>query len=119
MNGELAPLMVSFAVSTLLHLAFPAILLVIALTVVRRYRPDAWVWILIPAIAGLAWALLAPGFGAIAPFLASREGDPELLLQVNAASTMIGSVIGAAINGALLYGIYRLGRPASNASSGR
>ena len=118
MNEELAPLMASFAVSALLRLAFEVILLIIALTVVRRHRPDAWVWILLPAIAGLVWALLSPGMSAFAPLLASREGGAERLMLVNAVSTMIGAVIGAAINGSLLYGIYRLGRPPSNASRG-
>jgi hypothetical protein len=101
--------MIGAGVSALLGLAMWTALLIVAVGVVRKRRPDAFGVLLAAAILGL---LTTCGFPVLHSGLAAyvgREG-PVAVITANAATTVLAALLGAAESGLVLFGVVRLSR---------
>ncbi|HUT77776.1 MAG TPA: hypothetical protein VM285_08830 [Polyangia bacterium] len=86
-------------------------LLVVALTVVRRHRPDANRFVLWAALLGLLQALVGPGLGMLLSQANSIGLDSEAVLLSHALLGFAGTLLHAAVFVILLMGIIHLARP--------
>jgi hypothetical protein len=108
-------MMLSSGFSIVLGVLLDVALLVVALTIVRRYRRDAAKWIVAPAIIGLVHGVLAPVVHAGSSFLVGDMYGVESMLGLHAATTFVSALLSAVTFGLLIVGIAKLARPPADA----
>ncbi len=99
-----------YGTSWLATIAIEIAFVVVATTVVRRQRPDAFKPLLAWAVASLAWGVLSGVSGMILPLFAARDGI-DSLLRMQAINAAIGIAVHVALAVMLVRGLVALAQP--------
>ena len=113
MNESVILTGVATAFSMLVAVALHLGMLVIAATLVRKHRPDCWIWLAVGAGVNLFWAIAAQVLRVASSWIVSTRGAAQYM-QVNASISILSAMVGGAAGLAILMGVMKLARPASN-----
>lgn len=111
MNESVILTGVATAIGMLVALGLHAAMLIIAATIVRKHRPDCWIWFAVDAGTNLFWAISGQVLRMASSWVVAGRGA-EQYMQVNAAIGLLGTMIGGAAGLAILMGVMKLARPA-------
>jgi hypothetical protein len=113
MSSSQTLLALATGISWLVSIAGNVGLLVVALVLVRRHRPDAAGPLVGWAVAQLALGVLGAGLVPITTALAARGGGVEAIVTAQAVQTLLRTVLGAGLVVWLGYALVTLARPPS------
>lgn len=103
--------LLSMAFSNFFAVALQVALLVVGITVVRKYRPDAATVILASAAIGLIADLIFPGLQmAVNAFLATADSI-EMMITIGSVLSIVRSLIYILSFGLLIFGVIKLAKP--------
>lgn len=103
--------MLSRVAQLLILLMLQLALVGLAVTWVRQHRPDAWLGLLWPGVAGALWLVLGQAGQAALNAWSFSALDTGMALSVTSGISLLSTMVHACIFAGLLYGIARLAVP--------
>lgn len=111
MTSSQSLLALATGISWLVSMAGHVGLLVVALVLVRRHRPDAAGPLVGWAVAELVLGVVGAALGPITTALVARSSGIEAVVTAQAVQTLVGTVLGAGLVAWLAYALVVLAQP--------